>query len=165
MATTTPQVTAEAVEADRRYAPFVVVGQIGQPGHCQAWMDSADRQCSKDTDGLLCPRHRTVAAKRAEAAVARRRAEREKDAAERAERVRAARAREQSNREELARVTAELDRLTAPVVADRAATGGAVHPSIARRVAAQFSDSRVQRVTRLQDRQGHLEKQIALAQS
>ncbi|MCT1812476.1 hypothetical protein M3B61_09975 [Micrococcus luteus] len=162
MATTTaPEVTAEATEADRRVAPFVVVGQIGNPGRCQAWMDAADRQCSKPTDGLLCPRHRTVAAKRREAW----RAKREQEQAKRVERVAHAKAHEQGNRAELDRVNAELDRLTAPVVADRAATGGAVHPSVAKRVNAQFSDSRVQKAGRLMGRQKELEAQIALAQS
>ena len=166
MATTTaPEVTAEATEADRRVAPFVVVGQIGNPGRCQAWMDAADRQCSKPTDGLLCPRHRTVAAKRVQAAVAQRRADQDRRAARRAERVAAARTQEPQNRASLERVNAELERLTAPVCADRAATGGAVHPSIARRVTAQFSDSRISKVTALTSRQERLRERIALAES
>lgn len=166
MATTTaPEVTAEAVAADRPLTAHVVLGQLGQPGRCRAWMDSADRRCSKPTDGHLCPRHRTVAAKRREAWRAKREQEQAKQAAKRVERVAHAKAHEQGNRAELDRVNAELDRLTAPVVPDRAATGGAVHPSIVKRVNAQFSDSRVQKVGRLMGRQKELEARIALAQS
>ena len=99
------------------------------------------------------------------ATVGKREQEQAKQAAKRVERVAHAKAHEQSNRAELDRLTAELDRLTAPVVPDRAATGGAVHPSIAKRINAQFSDSRVQKVGRLMGRQKELEAQITLAQS
>ena len=57
----TIEITPAAVEADLTLTPFVVVGQLRAPGHCQAWMDSTDRVCSTTTDGHLCPRHRTVA--------------------------------------------------------------------------------------------------------
>ena len=56
--------------ADLRLTPFVVLGQPGKPGHCQAWMDAADRLCARPTDGHLCRRHRTVATKRRAARLA-----------------------------------------------------------------------------------------------
>ena len=39
----TIEITPAAVEADLLLTPFVVVGQLRAPGHCQAWMDSTDR--------------------------------------------------------------------------------------------------------------------------
>ena len=47
----TIEITPAAVEADLLLTPFVVVGQLRAPGHCQAWMDSTDRVCSTATDG------------------------------------------------------------------------------------------------------------------
>lgn len=165
MSTTAPEVTAEATAADLRLTPFVVIGQLGNPGHCQAWMDAADRRCARPTDGHLCRRHRTVATKRRAALVA----EVEARKAKRAEALQAkraeARAHLEGDRAELARVSAQLERLTAPAVNDRAAMGGAVHPSIARRAAAQFSDSRISKVTALTARQERLRERIALAES
>ena len=76
-----------------------------------------------------------------------------------------ARAHLEGDRAELARVSAQLERLTAPAVNDRAAMGGAVHPSIARRMDASLSETRVAKGQRLTRRAEHLRQQITLAES
>ncbi|EBY8915122.1 hypothetical protein D6T26_25440, partial [Salmonella enterica subsp. enterica serovar Typhi] len=126
----TIEITPAAVEADLLLTPFVVVGQLRAPGHCQAWMDSTDRVCSTATDGHLCPRHRTVARKRRARRLAEIEAEQSKDRAAKAAAAERARGRLGGNRRELAAVEAELAHLSAVPVDDRAAAGGAVHPSI-----------------------------------
>lgn len=165
MSTTAPEVTAEATAADLRLTPFVVIGQPGKPGRCQAWMDAADRLCARPTDGHLCRRHRTVATKRRAVRLAEIEAREAKRAQVQQAKRTEARAHLEGDRAELARVSAQLERLTAPAVNDRAAMGGAVHPSIARRAAAQFSDSRISKVTALTARQERLRERIALAES
>ena len=66
---------------------------------------------------------------------------------------------------ELAAVEAELAHLSAAPVDDRAAAGGAVHPSIARRMDASLSETRVAKGQRLTRRAEHLRQQITLAES
>ena len=110
---------------------------------CVAWIDSADRQCRKPrVVGLLCTRHHNAAIRRMEkqaekekAQAARRSAYREKNLATWTARLSA--------------VEAELSRRTSPVTTDRAAFGGATHPSIDRKRLAQLSDSNVSRVGEL----------------
>lgn len=160
MATISP----DAVAADRKIAPLVVIGPMRSAGHCSAWLEAAGRVCGKATDGHLCPRHRTVARRRFEAAVDKRRAELERAAAERNERRQRARARVEGNQAQLERVEAQLARLSAPVVQDRAAVGGAVHPSIARRTEAAFSPARTQKILALSTEAQKLRAEITLAQ-
>ena len=62
-------------------------------------------------------------------------------------------------------VEAELAHLSAAPVDDRAAAGGAVHPSIARRMDASLSETRVAKGQRLTRRAEHLRQQITLAES
>lgn len=48
-------------------ASLVALNLAGPKGKCPAWMEAAERRCSKlATVGLLCQRHHTTALKRAE---------------------------------------------------------------------------------------------------
>lgn len=124
---------------------------------CPAWIDSADRQCGRPpAEGYLCRRHHTVAVRRLEKDQARRQAAAEKRAAHRAANLPAWRA-------ELARVEAEIERRDRPVVADRAAVGGVVHPSIRKRQLAALSDTNVKRMAELYRRHDELTRKIGAA--
>ena len=110
---------------------------------CPAWIESTDRECGKpQTVGLLCPRHAKVAERRFAAEVAKRQAESEKRAAERARLLPIKQAR-------LAQVEAEMARLDPPRPVDRAAYTGYVHPSITKKRRRFLSDSRVSRMAAL----------------
>lgn len=121
---------------------------------CVAWVDSKDAQCRKPRkEGLLCTRHHNVAEKRFAAEVAKREAQAEKRAAKRREQLPQWRA-------ELERVRAEIERRDPAPHPDRAAYGGAMHPSIRKQQLARLSDSNVQRMGELVRRHEQLEKLI-----
>ena len=160
MATTA---SAEQATADLALTPYVVLGDLTDPGLCQAWMESAERRCSRPTDGHLCNRHRTVAGKRRAAALAQRQAEQAQRAAAEQTRRAKARANVERNRRELHHISNRLKIITAALVQDRAAVGGNVHPSIARRTEAALSPARSAEIHRLTRRAEHLRAELALA--
>lgn len=126
---------------------------LGQPTNwhptgCVAWVESADRVCARTrAEGLLCKRHHTVAVRRFAAEVEREKTRRAKWRAHREEQL----ARHGDRwRAELAKIEARMRVLDPPPeTTDRAAYGGAVHPSIRRRQIARMSDARVEEMARL----------------
>ncbi|MEO4039896.1 hypothetical protein V3N95_11590 (plasmid) [Micrococcaceae bacterium Sec6.3] len=108
----------------------------GRP--CIAWVESRDRRCGATRDtagGLLCTRHKNVAAKRRAAA-------RAKETEQKARRLERERARLPLMREELAQLEdwiARHEHVFAAPMQDRAATGGAAHPSIEKKVTANWN--------------------------
>ena len=143
---------------DTAYASLVAVGpqQNWHKTGCVAWVDSRDEPCGKPRqEGLLCKRHHATAARRFR-----------KRCAE-MERLRQAgklilQEHEAKWRGELARVEAELERRTTLPTQDRAAWGGAVHPTLQRIKMNQMSDSNVQRVGYLLRRRGELQRKLGL---
>lgn len=127
---------------------------------CTAWVDSRDAQCGKPrTEGFLCKRHHTTAVKRMEKNRAETAARQERRVNERAESIRV-NGKEWLDR--LDKVNSELNRSTASLVKDRAATGGNVHPSIKKKVLNQLSDSNVSRVAELLRVKADLERKLGL---
>lgn len=101
---------------------------------CPAWIESKDAYCHRPaTVGLLCKRHDTVARKRADDLVARETARREAERAAAAESLPKLRA-------ELADLEASIAKYEAslPPTMERAAIGGAVHPSIRKKQIRDF---------------------------
>lgn len=159
MATTPTKQTT----ADLTLTPYVVLGELTDPGHCQAWMEAAARRCGRPTDGHLCTRHRTVASRRRATALAKRQAEDARRASANQARRAQARANVERNRRELFHISNRLKIITAAPTQDRAAVGGNVHPSIARRTEAAFSPARTAEVRRLNRRAETLRAELALA--
>lgn len=131
MIETTPTTETLALAS---YVALRVTDADLEPGRpCIAWIESRERTCGKG-GALLCPRHVNVARRRRQAAQA-------KDAEQRARRAQRERQRLPQMRQELAELEAWLNRhrhLLEPSITDRAATGGAVHAGVARRVEADW---------------------------
>ena len=119
-----------------------------RPEHgCPAWIESADRQCGRqplDT-AMLCKRHRNVALKREQAARVK-----QKEQAARRESYRAENLPNWKAEREL--IEAQMERYGSPATNDRAAYGGATHPSIRRKQLQQLSDTNVRRMADLSQR-------------
>lgn len=121
---------------------------------CPAWIESADRACGREpAKGMLCRRHHTVASRRWN-----QERQRREDAARDAALKRSRMIPEWQA--ELARVEAEIERLDQPVVRDRAAVGGAVHPSIRKAQRRLMSDANVRRMAELWRRHEELTRKI-----
>lgn len=115
-----------------------------QPAHgCPAWIESRDSQCGKaPAEAVLCKRHKTVAGKRHQKAVEKLQQEKARRAEYRAKNLPAWKA-------ELQKVEADMQRYGGALTSDRAAYGGAAHPSIRRHQLQQLSDTNVQRMAGL----------------
>ena len=127
-----------------------------EPEHgCPAWIESRDSQCGRKPldDGMLCKRHRTVAVVRRDKALAARQHQAQQLAERRARMLPEWRA-------ELAQVEADMERYGGMPTTDRAAYGGASHPSIRKAQLRQLSDTNVQRMARLSKRAQELERLI-----
>ena len=131
--------TADQLSLASHVALRIEDTDLAAGGLCIAWVESRGGRCGakrEEDGGLLCPRHRAVAARRRASRRASRRAKEQSRSQARASRERA---RLPHMRQELADLEAWLgrhERVFAPAVSDRAATGGAVHPSIAAKVSA-----------------------------
>ena len=121
---------------------------------CVAWVESRDSQCGKKrSEGFLCPRHISVAKRRAEV---------------RAAKLEAYQARKKlfhdrhidEWRERIEKVEAEIERRTGVLTTDRAAYGGVGVPAVARHNQRQFSDSNVERVGELLRQKKDLEQKL-----
>src|SRR5699024_2687513 len=100
-----------------------------RPEHgCPAWIESADRRCGREPvdAAMLCKRNGNVALKHEERARIKQK--------EQADRTRAHRAEKLANwRAERELIEAQMERYGSPATSDRAAFGGASHPSIRRK--------------------------------
>lgn len=124
---------------------------------CPAWVESADRTCGRPpAEGMLCKRHHTVASRRWS-----RERQRREDAARDAALNRARMIPEW--KAELARVERAIENVNRPVVQDRAAVGGVVHPSIRKRQRAALSDAKVRHLAALHRRRADLVQKIGAA--
>ena len=115
------------------------------PEHgCPAWIESADRQCGRQPvdAAMLCKRHRNVALKREQKARIKQKEQADRTKAYRAENLPKWRA-------ERELIEAQMERYGSPATSDRAAFGGATHPSIRRKQLQQLSDTNVQRMAEL----------------
>ena len=118
------------------------------PEHgCPAWIESADRQCGRQPvdAAMLCKRHRNVALKREQKARIKQKEQADRTKAYRAENLPKWRA-------ERELIEAQMERYGSPATSDRAAFGGATHPSIRRKQLQQLSDTNVQRMAQLGQR-------------
>lgn len=115
-----------------------------KPEHgCPAWVESRDSTCGKKpAEAALCKRHKNVATKRHQKALEALQAQQAARAEYRAKML-------PQWKEELAKVEADMQRYGGSPTTDRAAYGGAVHPSIRRQQLRQLSDTNVQRMARL----------------
>ena len=114
---------------------------------CVAWVGSRQSTCAKPPAGysLLCTRHRNVALKREQKARIKQKEQADRTKAYRAENLPKWRA-------ERELIEAQMDHYGSPATTDRAAYGGATHPSIRRKQLQQFSDTNVRRMARLSER-------------
>lgn len=127
-----------------------------KPEHgCPAWIESADKQCGRNPveAAMLCKRHRNVALKRHEKHV-------EKALKDQRDRTEHRAKMLPQWKEELAQVEADMQRYGGMPTTDRAAYGGASHPSIQKAQLRQFSDTNVQRMARLSKRHQRLTELI-----
>lgn len=111
---------------------------------CAAWVESRDSTCRKPPldAALLCKRHRNVALKKLDAARAKQKQQAEDRAQHRAKMLPEWRAKREQ-------VEALMDRYGGSPTNDRAAYGGASHPSIRRKQLQQLSDTNVRRMAEL----------------
>lgn len=118
---------------------------------CSAWVESADRTCKKPVlDGTaLCKRHRNVAFKHHEKRV-------QTELKKQAERIEYRAKKLPEWEAELKTVEADMERYGGLPTTDRAAYGGSMHPTIRRQQLRQLSDTNVQRMARLSERQQQL---------
>ena len=119
-----------------------------RPEHgCPAWIESADRQCGRQPvdAAMLCKRHRNVALKREQKARIKQKEQADRTKAYRAENLPKWRA-------ERELIEAQMEHYGSPATNDRAAFGGATHPSIRRKQLQQLSDTNVQRMADLSKR-------------
>lgn len=124
---------------------------------CPAWVESAGRTCGKEpTKGYLCARHHTAAYRRMTRAHEKRREQNRAASEYRAKMT-------PQWAEELERVEAEIARRDQPVVNDRAAVGGVVHPSIRKKQKHLMSDKNVSRMAELHRRAEELRRKIGAA--
>ena len=114
---------------------------------CAGWVNSRESTCSKPPveGSMLCKRHRNVALKREQAARIKQKEQADRTKAYRAENLPKWRA-------ERELIEAQMDHYGSPATTDRAAYGGATHPSIRRKQLQQFSDTNVKRMARLSER-------------
>ena len=119
-----------------------------RPEHgCPAWIESADRQCGRqplDT-AMLCKRHRNVALKREQKARIKQKEQADRTASYRAENLPKWKA-------ERELIEAQMEHYGSPATSDRAAYGGAAHPSIRRKQLQSLSDTNVRRMADLSQR-------------
>jgi len=130
------------------------------PEHgCCAWIDASDRQCGRDalTESMLCTRHRNLALKRHEKHVKKTLKDQQQRIEYRAKMLPEWEA-------ELAQVEADMERYGGAPTTDRAAYGGAAHPSIQRQQLRQLSDTNVQRMAKLSRRAQDLRDKIGAGQ-
>ena len=119
-----------------------------RPEHgCPAWIESADRQCGRQPvdAAMLCKRHRNVALKREQKARIKQKEQADRTKAYRAENLPKWRA-------ERELIEAQMERYGSPATSDRAAFGGASHPSIRRKQLQSLSDTNVRRMADLSQR-------------
>ena len=119
-----------------------------RPEHgCPAWIESADRQCGRQPvdAAMLCKRHRNVALKREQKARIKQKEQADRTASYRAENLPKWRA-------ERELIEAQMEHYGSPATSDRAAYGGAVHPSIRRKQLQSLSDTNVRRMADLSKR-------------
>lgn len=141
---------------DRALAIMVTVSQDWeQLTTCVAWMDSADKRCSRDVEsGWLCKRHIAVAERKLTKAIAKDKADKEKREAWRAEKLPKWKA-------ELAKIEAEMRRLDPPPpTTDRAAYGGVGCTTTTRYQRNLFTDSKVEKMGKLVRRAESLRRDI-----
>ena len=114
---------------------------------CVGWLESRGTTCRKPPvkDSMLCTRHRNLALKREQKARIKQKEQADRTKAYRAENLPKWRA-------ERELIEAQMDHYGSPATTDRAAYGGATHPSIRRKQLQQFSDTNVQRMARLSER-------------
>ena len=118
------------------------------PEHgCPAWIESADRQCGRQPvdAAMLCKRHRNVALKREQKARLKQKEQADRTKAYRAENLPKWRA-------ERELIEAQMEHYGSPATNDRAAFGGATHPSIRRKQLQSLSDTNVRRMADLSKR-------------
>lgn len=122
---------------------------------CAAWLESAERTCTKPVveGAMLCKRHRNISLKREQAARVKQKEQKVRRDAYRAENLPKWRA-------ERELIEAQMERYGSPATTDRAAYGGATHPSIRRKQLQQFSDTNVRRMADLSKRWQRLTEQI-----
>ena len=119
-----------------------------RPEHgCPAWIESADRQCGRQPvdAAMLCKRHRNVALKREQKARIKQKEQADRTKAYRAENLPKWRA-------ERELIETQMERYGSPATSDRAAFGGASHPSIRRKQLQSLSDTNVRRMADLSQR-------------
>lgn len=134
MADTTPKPIAPEVLARLVALPHSALPDVG----CVAWMEAADRRCSKDrTEGYLCKRHHTVALKRVPKALAK--IEQDEARSQAAAERRAERA--PKLRERLAKIDAEIAHRTRERTTDMAVINTPLRT--------RLSDSQIARVAQL----------------
>ena len=111
---------------------------------CAAWVESRDSTCDKPPveSAMLCTRHRNIALKKLDAARAK-----QKQQAEVREQFRARMLPEWRAKRD--QVETLMDRYGGSPTTDRAAYGGASHPSIRRKQIQQLSDTNVRRMAEL----------------
>ena len=114
---------------------------------CVAWVESRQSTCAKPPAGysLLCTRHRNVALRREQAARMK-----QKEQAARRQSYRSENLPKWKAEREL--IEAQMDHYGSPATTDRAAYGGATHPSIRRKQLQSLSDTNVRRMADLSKR-------------
>ena len=114
---------------------------------CVAWVESRQSTCAKPPAGysLLCTRHRNVALKREQKVRIKQKEQAARTVSYRAENLPKWRA-------ERELIEAQMEHYGSPATNDRAAFGGATHPSIRRKQLQSLSDSNVQRMADLSKR-------------
>ena len=133
---------------------------------CRHWIgsDATGHSCGADAAGALgfCAKHLELERRRVEKTLEKGRAKAARaEAAWREQNV----PRLPSMRVQLEQAEAEYARRTAPRVADRAAYGGAMHPSVRKAQASSLSDSNVARVVELERLINRLRADIARAEA
>lgn len=135
--------------AEKALASYVAlrIDDVAIRQGCVGWIDSKDRTCQRTPlDGsLLCKRHRNIALRREQAA-------RVKQKQQRAERDQYRREKLPEWKAELVSIESAMDHYGSPATSDRAAYGGATHPSIRRKQMQALSDTNVKRMRKLSDR-------------
>lgn len=121
---------------------------------CPAWVESRDSTCGKaPMKHVLCKRHHTIATKRKKKAL-------EEFKAQEIRRAEHRRKMLPEWKDLLAKVEADMERYGGAPTTDRAAYGGASHPSIRRHQMQQLSDTNVQRMAKLVHRAEELRRKI-----
>ncbi len=138
---------------------FLAVSDHYPSGTCWAWLERAERVCGRPEgdDENLCPRHGSVARKRAQAHAAK--------VAARTARIEAwALAALPQRRERLARIEAEIARLDPPPPTTDMAAFGGVGSTVATRYRSKFTPERIHKLSILWEERVQLERLIAFAE-